>query len=293
MPLGTDGMQGVRGSSPLSSPQLHRAWPPDLQFCVGKDSQRSGRCAIGVHEAIARRAEPYIHRVKPPGRLFAAGRDADIFEYGAHSVLRRSRAGRSLADEARIMSYLAEHAYPVPTVEEVSDDGCDLVLQRIDGPPMVEVLGRQPWTVRRQGAVLAQLHHQLHEIPAPEFLPSAPIGDGGSILHLDLHPLNVLMSSAGPIVIDWTSACVGEPEADVALAWLLMSAGEIPGGRLKPKLLGLGRTLLTTSFASHFDRRQLAQRMNAVATWKATDQNLSASEVESLWRAVALAETWK
>ena len=231
--------------------------------------------------------------MKPPGALLAAGRDADIFEYGARSVLRRSRAGRSLADEARTMSYLGERGFPVPAVEDLSDDGCDLVLQRIDGPSMVEELGRKPWTVRRQGAVLARLHTQLHEVPAPDFLPVAPTGNGGSILHLDLHPLNVLMSSNGPVVIDWTSACVGEPEADVALAWLLMSFGEIPGGRVKARLLGLGRSLLTTSFVSYFDRPGLAYQMHAVATWKATDRNLSAAEVASLWRAAAVAEAWK
>ena len=236
---------------------------------------------------------PYIHRVKPPGRLLAAGRDADIYEYGAGSVLRRSRSGRSLADEARIMSYLAEHGFPVPAVEELSDDGCDLVLERIDGPSMVEELSRKPWTVRRQGAVLARLHHQLHEVPPPAFLPVAPTGNGGSILHLDLHPLNVLMSPNGPVVIDWTSACVGAPDGDVALAWLLMSFGDIPGGRVKARLLGLGRTLLTTSFVSHFDRSGLADQMHAVATWKATDRNLSAKEVASLWRAAATAQAWK
>ena len=158
---------------------------------------------------------------------------------------------------------------------------------------MVEELGRKPWTVRRQGAVLARLHGQLHDVPAPDFLPVAPTGNGGSILHLDLHPLNVLMSRNGPVVIDWTSACAGKPEADVALAWLLMSFGEIPGGRVKARLLGAGRTLLTTSFASHFDRRGLADQMHAVATWKATDRNLSAAEVASLWRAAAVAEAWK
>jgi len=192
-----------------------------------------------------------------------------------------------------IMSYLSEHGYPVPAVEEVSDDGSDLVLQRVDGPPMVEVLGRKPWTVRRQGAVLAALHRQLHELPPPDFLPTSPMGGGDSIVHLDLHPLNVLISRDGPVVIDWTSACLGDPAADVALAWLLMSAGEIPGGRLKARLLGLGRSLLTSSFVSHFDRRQLAEWMPAVAEWKARDRNLSRAEVEALTRAAAAAAAWR
>jgi thiamine kinase-like enzyme len=189
------------------------------------------------------------------------------------------------------MEYLAGHGYPVPQVEELSEDGCNLAMQRIVGPSMVEQLGRAPWNVRRQADTLAELHSRLHEIPPPDFLPPAPFGEGPSILHMDLHPLNVLLSDAGPVVIDWTSACIGDPDDDVALAWLLMSAGEIPGGRLRARLLGIGRSLLTTRFAGHFDQRSLQPRLEAVAAWKATDANLSTAEVDALWRTVRQAES--
>ena len=229
--------------------------------------------------------------MKTPGQLLASGRDADIFEYGRGSVLRRSRARRSMALEARTMEYLAGHGYPVPQVEELSDDGCDLVMQRIFGRSMVEQLGRAPWTVRRQADTLAELHSRLHEIPPPDFLPPSPLGEGPSILHMDLHPLNVLLSDAGPVVIDWTSACIGDPNDDVALAWLLMSAGDIPGGRLRASLLGIGRSRLTARFAGHFDRMSLQPRLEAVAAWKATDANLSTAEIDALWRTVRQAES--
>src|SRR6516164_9444873 len=92
--------------------------------------------------------------VKPPGPLLAAGRDADIFEYGPGLVLRRSREGRSMAQEARTMAYLHEQGYPIPAVEEVSDDGSEIVMERIDGKSMVEGIGAAPWSVRRQARVL-------------------------------------------------------------------------------------------------------------------------------------------
>jgi hypothetical protein len=191
------------------------------------------------------------------------------------------------------MEYLAGHGYPVPQVEELSDDGCDLVMQRIFGRSMVEQLGRAPWSVRRQADILADLHSRLHELPPADFLPPAPIGEGSSILHMDLHPLNVLLSDAGPVVIDWTSACVGDPNDDVALAWLLMSAGEIPGGGLRARLLGIGRSLLTNRFLGHFDRRALGPQLAAVADWKATDANLSAGEVDALRRTARQTESWR
>ena len=132
------------------------------------------------------------------------------------------------------MEYLRHQGYPVPAVEELSADGGDLVMERIDGASMVEAVGRSPWAVRRQGGILADLHRRLHDVPSPDFLGPAPVGRGDRVLHLDLHPLNVLMGPKGPVVIDWANACLGDPGVDVALAWVLMSAGEIPGGRIEP-----------------------------------------------------------
>ena len=47
-----------------------------------------------------------------PGALIASGRDGDIFEYGPGRVLRKTRDGRSIEHEARIMRYAADHGYP-------------------------------------------------------------------------------------------------------------------------------------------------------------------------------------
>ncbi|HZU80451.1 MAG TPA: phosphotransferase [Acidimicrobiales bacterium] len=225
-----------------------------------------------------------------PGPLLASGRDADIFEYGPGLVLRRSRDGRSIAHEARTMAYLLEQGFPVPAVEEVSGDGRDLVMERIDGVPMVEAIARAPWTVRRQARMLAELHEHLHALPAPDFLGPAPVGNGSSILHLDLHPLNVLVGRKGPVVIDWSNTCVGDPDVDVALVWILMAAGDIPGGRVKAGLLGLGRELLVGGFMHRFDRAAVAGKLRMVATAKLKDPHMSEGEAAAMRRMVERAE---
>src|ERR1700739_977444 len=94
-------------------------------------------------------------------RLLASGRDCDIFEFAPGLVLRRSRHGRRLDLEARVMEYARQHGYPVPAVERVSDDGTELVMQRIDGPSLVGAIERRPWTGRQLGTVLAALHRPL------------------------------------------------------------------------------------------------------------------------------------
>lgn len=224
--------------------------------------------------------------MKGPGPLLATGRDSDIYEYGPGLVLRRSREGHSMAHEARTMAFMREQGYPVPAVEEVSDDGFDLVMERIDGVTMVEAVGRAPWTVRRQGATLADLHRRLHEIEGPDFLPAAPVGSGTKVLHLDLHPLNVMIGPKGPVVIDWPNARRGDPDVDVGLAWVLMAAGQIPGGGLKARLLGLGRSLLVNGFLSHFDRRAVSRLLPQIVAMKTQDAHLSEAEIAGMWHVV-------
>jgi aminoglycoside phosphotransferase (APT) family kinase protein len=228
--------------------------------------------------------------MKPPGRLLAAGRDADIFEYAPGLVLRRSRDGRSMIQEARTMTYLRENRYPVPAVEQVSDDGLDLVMERIEGLSMVDAVAKAPWTVRRQARTLAELHIQLHDIIAPDFLPQAPVGIGTKVLHMDLHPLNVIVGPKGSCVIDWTGASAGDPAVDVALAWVLMSAGQIPATGIMVMLLSLGRALLVKAFVSHFDRTEVSEKLREAVEWKAKDPHMSDAEVTGMWKVVEHAE---
>lgn len=217
-------------------------------------------------------------------RLIAAGRDCDIFEHGPNLVLRRSRAGRSLALEARASEYVRGFGYPVPTVDELLDGDTAMVMERIDGPSMLEVLRRRPWTVRRQGRALGELHRRLHEIPGPDWLAVAPVGAGDRMLHLDLHPLNVMFGPSGPVVIDWTGAARGDPGVDVALAWALLSAGQVPAGRFEAALLAFGRKLLVNSFLGSAGASHAAGMLAVVVEWKCQDPHMSDAEQEGMRR---------
>jgi aminoglycoside phosphotransferase (APT) family kinase protein len=228
--------------------------------------------------------------MKGPGPLLATGRDSDIYEYGPGLVLRRSREGHSMADEARTMAFMRQQGYPVPAVEEVSDDGFELVMERIEGVTMVEAIGKAPWTVRRQGATLADLHRRLHEIEAPDFLPATPVGSGTKVLHLDLHPLNVMIGPKGAFVIDWPNARRGDPDVDVGLAWVLMAAGQIPGSGPKARLMGLFRSLLVNGFLSHFDRHAVSRLLPQIVEMKVQDPHMSEAEVAGMWNVVHQAE---
>jgi aminoglycoside phosphotransferase (APT) family kinase protein len=209
------------------------------------------------------------------GELIASGRDADIFAYGPTQVLRRSRNGRSMADEAQTMEFVRSHGYPAPRVSEVSDDGLDLVMERVDGPTMVDAMAAQPWRIGRMAGQLADLHVSLHALPAPLWVKRAPCGDGDRLLHMDLHPLNVLMGASGPVVIDWTNASRGDPSVDVAVTWVLIVSGEVPARRMKAILLGVGRKILIRRFLKPFAEEDVRSALIDVVPWKCRDANMS------------------
>lgn len=126
------------------------------------------------------------------------------------------------------MRLAAEHGIRVPRVVDVRTDG--LVLERIDGVTMAQALASHATGDLQQAATLADLHERLHHVPL----------DGSSLLHLDLHPQNVILEAAGPVLIDWTNARAGPPELDLAMTWLiLITSGGAPGRALAEHFLRL------------------------------------------------------
>jgi tRNA A-37 threonylcarbamoyl transferase component Bud32 len=178
-----------------------------------------------------------------------AGRASHIEDLGGGRLLRR---GGNPGYEATVMKHARRHGYPVPEVFEVREDG--LVLERIDGPTMQEDFELRPWRLRVHMRTLAELHHRLHEIEHPE---------GGTLLHLDLHSLNVIVGPDGPVVIDWTNAAAGDPALDPALVWVIFRTSGVPvASRLAARL-----------FISHFDSEEIAAALEAACLYRLADPN--------------------
>ncbi|HEX5596816.1 MAG TPA: alpha/beta fold hydrolase [Micromonosporaceae bacterium] len=146
----------------------------------------------------------------------ASGRTADVFALDQQRVLRRYRDGQDATAEARIMSYLGGLGFPVPEVHAV--DGSDLVLERLDGPTLLQAVVAGDVTVPKAAELLADLHRRLHHLP-----PQPGSEPAGRILHLDLHPDNIVLSSRGPVVIDWANAKQGPPAFDLAVSALVLA----------------------------------------------------------------------
>lgn len=212
--------------------------------------------------------------------LIGRGRDADVYALGDGRVLRRYRPGgpAGAEAEARLMAYLAGQGFPVPHVYDAN--GTDQVLERLEGPTMRAALRRRPWRAAAYGRTLGLLHDRLHAVSAPEFLPSSPAaGSGDRVLHLDLHPENVVLTARGPYLIDWTNAAAGDPACDVAMAVCILRGAELG----PPEALGLRvliRALLRTT------RTDPAPGYAHALPARLADRNLTPGEALRLRRAL-------
>ena len=190
--------------------------------------------------------------VEVPGALIGAGRNADVYDVGGGRVLRRYRDGRDARGvelQAQVMRHARAFGAPVPEVFAVS--GPDIVMERADGPTMLETLGRRPWTLRRQARLLARLHQLVHQVPAlPGLRTLGGDEDRAShvLLHRDLHPLNVILTPTGPMIIDWEGAASGPASYDVALTWAIVGFSEVPGSGFEAAVTRGFQSLFTRSF---------------------------------------------
>jgi Ser/Thr protein kinase RdoA (MazF antagonist) len=147
-----------------------------------------------------------------------------------------------------------------------------LVLERIVGPTMQEVLLAQPGSLPENAAQLADLHHRLHRIASPDGLPSR--GDGDRLLHLDLHPRNIILGPSGPIVIDWANAARGPAALDPAFAIAVFVTAKANVGPAERE----GINAFIHAFASHFDRVELDAVMPFAIELRRADRNVTDAE---------------
>jgi len=222
-----------------------------------------------------------------PGRLIGSGRAADVYAIGSGRVLRRYRAWFDVQAEAEMMRHLGQAGYPVPAVYDA--DGRDLVMERLDGHDMLADVSRQPWLARRHARTLADLHNRLHQIAAPPGWPQVA-GPGETVLHLDLHPGNVMLTSRGPVVIDWSNVRSGPAGADVAMAYLIMASSEVNDLRLLVRgTVGALRHVFIRQFLLTA-ADDPAPFIAPVARHRMSDRNVRPSEADWLARRAAEAE---
>ncbi|HZB41376.1 MAG TPA: phosphotransferase [Ilumatobacter sp.] len=222
-----------------------------------------------------------------PGALIAQGRSAEIFECGDGKVLRRLRGERRVpVHEPIVMRAVRAAGYPVPELFDV--DGSDMVMERVAGVDMVKDIERRPWRARRYGAMLADLHQRLREIPVDrgvlegDQVPAA-YGTAEVYVHGDLHPMNVILTDHGPVVIDWEGSRIGPRDADAAITWMLLEIGELDDvPRWLRPIVGLVRSQLLRAFLAGVPKPS-AETIRAACEFRLNrDPNMRPVEMERI-----------
>ena len=169
------------------------------------------------------------------------------------------RVGERVAEEALAATAAAGHL-PVPRVlDQLELDGIGAVLlERVPGRPAGELAMDSPVRAAAAGRACGELHDALADVACPPGVRDVPGADccERRLLHLDLHPFNVLVDDDGEPtgVIDWANAAAGDPELDRARTWSLLT--------LDPAARELGQK---PGWATLTDHWLQAGRMHALA----------------------------
>ncbi|MEV5434515.1 phosphotransferase [Streptomyces sp. NPDC052682] len=214
----------------------------------------------------------------PPGRLLGSGRSADVYEIDEAWVLRRDRNGWGDATaEAAVMAHVGRYGYPVPRVRLDRSSRTDLVMERLPGPTMLQACLAGSFSPGEAGAVLARLLLRLHQVPARHSTDPAV-----RVLHLDLHPDNVLLTPGGPRVIDWSNTEEGDPGLDWAMSAVILAQVAVA----PDPLAGVARPMLDALLADPSPRT--AAGLPLALRRRTAQPTMSREETELLYDAQEL-----
>jgi aminoglycoside phosphotransferase (APT) family kinase protein len=214
------------------------------------------------------------------GELVGAGRSADVYALGDGRVLRRYRVDADAGRELEIMAHVAAHGFPVPEVFPGESSATDLVMGRGSGPPPRSRSSRPAGPAASSARTLAWLLRRLHRIPA-----RVSRDPRDRILHLDLHPDNVMLTPDGPVVIDWCNAGDGRPALDCALSAVILAQAAVDG---ESELAPAARAAVAVLVGELGEDLDAGGPLDDAKARRAADRGLTAHEVSLLDEAVAL-----
>lgn len=230
-----------------------------------------------------------------PSTFIARGASAEVFALDDGHVLKLFHAGIDPGMVVREMAIAAEiqgTGLPVPRMVGQQDvgDRLGIVYSRIEGPTLFAHVRHRPWEAAWALSTMAALQQRVHACRVPDMrsrktilagdIEASDIGqalreaaldrldqleEGDALSHGDLHPGNIILTDAGPVLIDWSKAARSAPAADVARTEMLLRFG--PGsaeGRVAGAMRDAG-----AAWHGHAYRRRTGMDRAALRAWRA------------------------
>lgn len=230
----------------------------------------------------------------------AEGRQAEVFLRSDGTVVKLMRDaddGPWIEREVLAIRAVTGRGITVPMVLEVIDvDGrAGLVMERIEGRDLFQLLGARPWRTFDLGRLLGRLHAAVHQHAAPielrrhhdvigEWIDDADLltpsqrraaraaldelPRGDRLAHGDHHLGNLIGDPAAPTIIDRGAATAADPVADVAQTVLMHRVAQPGPGTpgLVRALAPVGGRVLAASYLRGY-REVTPVDVDAVERW--------------------------
>lgn len=246
-------------------------------------------------DPITRGWETYIYtfRLAPPvpDQRFAAPLILRIYAGSPQGAARVAQL------EYQAQTFVRQRGFPAPTPLLLETEGTVfgqpfMVMERLPGRPMLDILLERPALLPRMARLLAETQVRLHQIdpadaPFPREAPlldrilaeirqaTAQFGLDGlrpgvdwleahrppeapdlRLVHKDFHPINVMVEGNTVTgVLDWPNVDIADRHADLGFTLFLLEAEAAePHGLWQRLIVGLGRRLFTQLYLRAYRR---------------------------------------
>ena len=201
-------------------------------------------------------------------QMIGQGNTAEIFLYDSGTVLKLFRDGfpeSGVMKEWHVTCKVQSVYGRMPKALRLVQHGkrWGILYELAEGQDLFRKIGVHPLLLLKAGKKLAQLHAEMHEKEIGGILTvreklCQEIGWAGELsenekqqiidrlnrlptlnrlCHFDFHPGNIMLSGKQVQVLDWLTACSGDPAADIARTCILMKYGEIRNGDRMTRLI--------------------------------------------------------
>ena len=179
--------------------------------------------------------------------------------------------------------------------DKLLDGRSGLLYERVAGASLLSLLGTRPWLCGRYACQFAELHAAIHckcgnsglpplktslaytirgldGVP-PVLLETAldrleRLPDGEFLCHMDFHPDQVMVTATSQVVLDWMTAHIGHPAADVARTIVLLRFGPVLNASwLMQNLVNLLRGIFLRTYLRRYLELNPAMTAAEVDAW--------------------------
>ena len=214
------------------------------------------------------------------------GNTAEIFLYGPGTVLKLFRnqfPESGVLKEWRVTRAVQTVYSRMPKALQLVSCGerSGILYELAEGQDLFRMIGSEPFLLFSTGKKLAEIHTEIHGKTISGILTVKEkllqeigwvndlsddekrkitdrlllLPDGDRLCHFDFHPGNIMVSGGKLLVLDWLTACSGEPAADIARTCLLLKYGEVRNGdRLSRLILSITKVCIRRSYMRNIRR---------------------------------------